>query len=83
MRTSRNALGLGGLRVSDPANLVAALRSAKDEGGVIDVIVSRDAVSSDAQKGLAEVPDYQALSEWDALERGRRTISHAAPHAID
>jgi acetolactate synthase-1/2/3 large subunit len=38
---------------------------------VIDVLVTRDAVSSDATKGLAVVPDYQALAAWDAIERER------------
>ena len=38
---------------------------------ILDVVVTRDTVSSDAQKGLAMVPDYQALAEWDALEKRR------------
>jgi hypothetical protein len=29
-------------------------------------------LSSDAQKGLGFVPDYQALTTWDEAERKRR-----------
>ena len=29
-------------------------------------------MSSDAQKGLGFVPDYQALTAWDDAERKRR-----------
>jgi hypothetical protein len=36
------------------------------------VIVTQDAVSSDARKGLGYVPDYQALIDWDQAERKRR-----------
>jgi acetolactate synthase I/II/III large subunit len=32
-------------------------------------------VSSDAQKGLGFVPDYQALTTWDEVERKRRQTS--------
>jgi acetolactate synthase-1/2/3 large subunit len=39
---------------------------------VIDVVVTRDAVSSDGSKGLAIVPDYQALADWDTAEQKRR-----------
>jgi acetolactate synthase-1/2/3 large subunit len=39
---------------------------------VIDVVTSQDAVSSDAQKGLGFVPDYQPLTAWDDAERMRR-----------
>jgi hypothetical protein len=36
--------------------------------------VTRDAASSDAGKGLAIVPDFQALTAWDTLERERRGL---------
>ena len=39
---------------------------------LLDVVVTRDAVSSDLGKGLSFVPDYQALSAWDDAERARR-----------
>jgi acetolactate synthase-1/2/3 large subunit len=29
-------------------------------------------ISSDAEKGLGFVPDYQALTAWDEAERKRR-----------
>jgi acetolactate synthase-1/2/3 large subunit len=38
----------------------------------LDVLVTPQAVSSDAKSGLAWVPDLQALSSWDDLERNWR-----------
>jgi acetolactate synthase-1/2/3 large subunit len=35
-------------------------------------VTSQTVVSSDAQKGLGFVPDYQALTAWDDAERKRR-----------
>ncbi len=68
------ALGAHGERVEDPAALAGAIRRALDNApAVIDVITSRDAVSSDARKGLGFVPDYQALTAWDEAERRRRS----------
>jgi acetolactate synthase-1/2/3 large subunit len=67
------ALGAHGERVTDPDELPAALRRAlANAPAVIDVVVSRDAVSSDGGKGLGFVPAYQALDAWDAAERKRR-----------
>lgn len=67
------ALGAHGERVEDPADLPGALRRALENApAVIDVVTSQDAVSSDAQKGLGFVPDYQALTAWDDAERRRR-----------
>jgi acetolactate synthase-1/2/3 large subunit len=67
------ALGAYGERVTSPADLAAALRRARANApAVLDVVVTRDAVSSDGSKGLAVVPDYQALADWDAAERARR-----------
>jgi acetolactate synthase-1/2/3 large subunit len=68
------ALGAYGERVDDPLELPSALRRARDSGvpAVIDAIVTRDAVSSDGEKGLAVVPDYQALAAWNTLEERRR-----------
>jgi acetolactate synthase-1/2/3 large subunit len=69
------ALGAHGERVTDPADLGAALRRARDAApAVVDVVVTRDAASSDAGKGLAIVPDFQALTAWDTLERERRGL---------
>ncbi len=67
------ALGAHGERVEDPADLAAALqRAIANAPALIDVVTSQDAVSSDAQKGLGFVPDYQALTAWDNAERKRR-----------
>ena len=67
------ALGAHGERVEAPADLPAALeRALANAPALIDVVTSQDAVSSDAQKGLGFVPDYQALTAWDEAERKRR-----------
>ncbi|WPZ35889.1 thiamine pyrophosphate-binding protein [Thalassobaculum sp. OXR-137] len=68
-------LGAHGERVEDPADLPAALeRALANAPAVIDVVTSQQAVSSDAQKGLGFVPDYQALTAWDDAERRRRKL---------
>jgi len=67
------SLGAHGERVVAPEELAPALRRARAaQPAVLDVIVTRDAVSSDGTKGLAIVPDYQALTDWDILEQRRR-----------
>jgi acetolactate synthase-1/2/3 large subunit len=67
------ALGAHGERVEDPADLLAAIeRAVANAPALVDVVTSQDAVSSDAQKGLGFVPDYQALTAWDDAERKRR-----------
>jgi acetolactate synthase-1/2/3 large subunit len=67
------ALGAHGERVEDPAELAGALRRAlANPPALIDVVVSQDAVSSDAKKGLGFVPDFQPLLDWDEAERQRR-----------
>lgn len=69
------ALGAHGERVEDPAELVEAIRRGiANSPAVIDVVTSREAVSSDAQKGLGFVPDYQPLFAWDDAERKRRNL---------
>ena len=70
------ALGAYGERVEDPAELTVALeRALANAPALIDVVTSQDAVSSDAQKGLGFVPDFQALTAWDDAERQRRRES--------
>jgi acetolactate synthase-1/2/3 large subunit len=70
------ALGAHGERVEDPADLADAIkRGLANAPAVIDVITSQQAVSSDAQKGLGFVPDYQALTAWDDAERKRRALA--------
>ncbi|MCS7100900.1 MAG: thiamine pyrophosphate-binding protein, partial [Burkholderiaceae bacterium] len=67
------AFGLHAERVTDPARLVPALQEAFAQApALLDVVVTRDAPSSDAGKGLGWVPDYQALTAWDDAERRRR-----------
>ncbi|MHB2167644.1 thiamine pyrophosphate-binding protein [Alsobacter sp. R-9] len=69
------ALGAHGERVEDPADLEGAIRRAlANAPAVVDVVTSQGAVSSDAEKGLGFVPDYQALTAWDDAERRRRGL---------
>ena len=67
------ALGLHGERVETPDGLRSALqRALRNAPALVDVVTSQAAMSSDAQKGLSFVPDFQALTAWDDAERKRR-----------
>jgi acetolactate synthase-1/2/3 large subunit len=67
------AFGLHAERVTDPARLDGAIRDAlANAPALIDVVTTRDALSSDAGKGLGWVPDRQALTAWDEAEQQRR-----------
>jgi acetolactate synthase I/II/III large subunit len=67
------AFGLHAERVTDPERLPAAIEEALAKApALIDVVVTRDALSSDAGKGLGWVPDRQALTAWDEAEQARR-----------
>ncbi|HJV68952.1 thiamine pyrophosphate-binding protein [Ideonella sp.] len=67
------AFGLHAERVTDPARLQGAIEDAfANAPALIDVVVTRDALSSDAGKGLGWVPDRQALTAWDDAEQARR-----------
>jgi acetolactate synthase-1/2/3 large subunit len=67
------ALGAYGETVNDPDQLEGALRRALAHApALLDVKITRDAVSSDGGKGLGYVPTYQPLSVWDEAERRRR-----------
>jgi len=67
------AFGLHAERITDAARLPAALDEAFAQApALLDVVVTRHALSSDAGKGLGWVPDYQALTSWDDAERARR-----------
>ncbi|MCS7268874.1 MAG: thiamine pyrophosphate-binding protein [Geminicoccaceae bacterium] len=67
------ALGLFAERVERPEELGPALdRALANPPSLLDVVTSQTAVSSDAEKGLGFVPDYQALIAWDEAERRRR-----------
>jgi len=66
------ALGAHGERVESAAELPDALKRALERApAVVDVAVTRDAVSPDFTGGLAGVPDRQALLAWDEAERRR------------
>ena len=67
------ALGAHGERVEQPEELPGALRRALERApAVVDVVTSQAVVSSDARKGLGDVPDFQPLTAWDEAERRRR-----------
>lgn len=62
--------GLHAERVERAEDLPAALeRALAHRPALLDVIVTPEAVSSDAKSGLAWVPDLQPLATWDAAER--------------
>ena len=68
-------LGLHGERVEKPEDLRPALqRALQNAPALVDVVTSQVVMSSDAQKGLGFVPDYQALTAWDEAERKRRKV---------
>ena len=67
------ALGLHGERVEKAEDVRPALqRALHNAPALVDVVTSQSAMSSDAQKGLSLVPDFQALTAWDDAERKRR-----------
>lgn len=66
--------GMSSWRVESEAKLDETLDAAfaeLTEGRpvLLDVLITPDARSSDSKSGLAEVPDYQALTSWDREER--------------
>ena len=64
------AFGLHGERVERAEDLPAAIKRAlANRPALLDVLVTPEAVSSDAKSGLAWVPDLQALASWDDAER--------------
>jgi acetolactate synthase-1/2/3 large subunit len=68
------AFGLHGERVERAEDLPAAIERAlaalaQQRPALLDVLVTPEAVSSDAKSGLAWVPDLQALAAWDDAER--------------
>jgi len=68
------AFGLHAERVTDPVQLRPAIEKALvNAPALLDVVVTQDAVSSDAGKGLGWVPDFQPLTVWDEAERRRRS----------
>jgi acetolactate synthase-1/2/3 large subunit len=68
------AFGLHSERVTDPERLVPALGAAfANAPALIDVVVTREAKSSDAGKGLG-YGEFQSLLAWDVAERRRRGL---------
>ena len=67
------AFGMHAERVERPEQLAAAIdRAMANRPALLDVLVTTDAVSSDAKSGLAWVPDLQPLATWDEAERNWR-----------
>lgn len=63
------AFGLYAERVERAEDLEGAIeRAMANRPALLDVLVTPEAVSSDAKSGLAWVPDYQALAAWDDAE---------------
>jgi acetolactate synthase-1/2/3 large subunit len=66
-------MGVQGERIESPEQLPSALEWAfKNAPALLDVAVTRDAVSPDSKSGLPVVPDTQALTAWDELEKAMR-----------
>jgi acetolactate synthase-1/2/3 large subunit len=67
------AFGLHAERVDRAEDLPAAIeRALAHRPALLDVLVTPEAVSSDARSGLAWVPDLQPLAAWDETERAWR-----------
>jgi acetolactate synthase-1/2/3 large subunit len=67
------AFGMHAERVERAEELPAAIdRALANRPALLDVLVTADAVSSDAKSGLAWVPDLQPLATWDEAERNWR-----------
>lgn len=61
--------GMRARRIETPEALDEAMTWAfANPPALLDVLVTRDAVSPDGASGLASVPDLQALKVWDDLE---------------
>ena len=71
------AFGLHAERIERAEELPAAIERAlavvaQGRPALLDVLVTPEAVSSDAKSGLAWVPDLQPLAAWDDAERAWR-----------
>lgn len=68
--------GLHAERIERAEDLPGAVaRALQNLPALLDVVVTPEAVSSDAKSGLAWVPDLQALGAWDDAERRWRAGS--------
>ncbi|MBV8523227.1 MAG: thiamine pyrophosphate-binding protein [Acetobacteraceae bacterium] len=64
------SFGMYGERVEKPEDLAGAVgRAFANRPALLDVVVTPEAVSSDAKTGLAWVPNLQPLEAWDETER--------------
>jgi acetolactate synthase-1/2/3 large subunit len=74
--------GMHAERVEKPEDLADALaRAFANRPALLDVVVTPEAVSSDARSGLAWVPDMQPLAAWDEAERAWRNSNESAGKA--
>jgi len=65
-----SAIGLYAQRVERIDDLeVAISQGMENSPALVDVVVTRDAISPDARSGLPGVPDLQALGSWDEAQR--------------
>jgi acetolactate synthase-1/2/3 large subunit len=70
------AFGMHAERVETEDQLKPAIeRALANRPALLDVVVTPEAVSSDAKTGLAWVPDLQPLAAWDEAERKWRGIA--------
>ena len=68
------SFGMHAERVETQDQLQPAIaRALANRPALLDVVVTPEAVSSDAKSGLAWVPDLQPLAAWDAAERQWRS----------
>ena len=64
------SFGMHGERVETQDQLQPAIaRALANRPALLDVVVTPEAVSSDAKSGLAWVPDLQPLAAWNEAER--------------
>lgn len=69
------AFGLYAKRVEDPDQLPVALKEAFEQApALLDVVITLDAVSPDAQNRMQDIWNYQMLGKWDRMERARLNI---------
>lgn len=67
------SFGMHAERVETEAQLgPAILRALANRPALLDMVVTPEAISSDAKSGLAWVPDLQPLEAWDKAERSWR-----------
>lgn len=70
------AFGMHAERVEKAEDLAGALdRAFANSPALVDVVVSPEAVSSDAKSGLAWVPDLQPLAAWEEAEQKWRAAA--------